>query len=384
MNTTDRLTSLLAPLCLMMAWLIPLSSGKAQNASPGIVPDSVPGGPVQQRFESTQLPVDVVAEIVADKAQVAVPLQYRVTIDTPAGATVDLPPIAGVSVDESKEVAIVDQPFADFLLTGIEVKRDIPLDSGNGKRRTQLILKIESLKSGLQQTPALEVVYRLADSESESLASDSEGVVLIPALGVEIGSVLQAEDTPMAFRDIKNEIAPSGKAPAKNNTLMALLVVGVGVAFVLLFWWFRGKQCSKPEQWAFQRVDQLQHAYESRSINNTEVYNALSIVLREYVQAAYHTPATALCTAEFLDVLKLHGRGAEVIAAANAILSQADLSKFSPAPATPVESESSAFDQTRSVIQDTVRSTDRAKQNPNREKSATQHTFGEAAQTVEA
>ena len=380
MNTTDRPSSPLAILCLLMACLIPLSSGQAKNA----VADVVPAGAVQQRFESTQLPVEVVAEIVADKTQVAAPLQYRVTIDAPPGATVDLPPIAGVSVNESKEITIVDQRFADFLLTRIEVKRDLPLGSGNGKRRTQLILEIESLKSGLQQTPALEVVYRLADSAREFSTSDSEGAILIPALGVKIGSVLQAEDTPMAFRDIKNAIATSGEIREKNSPVSLLLFVAFGAVFISLVWWFRYKRCPKPEQWAFQRVDELQHAYESGSITITEVYDALSMVLRQYVQAAWQTPATALCTAEFLDVLKQDGLSAEVVAAADAILSKADLSKFSPVPATPVESECSAFEQTRCVIQESVRLTDRDEQTRAGERKAAIHPIGEAVQKVEA
>jgi hypothetical protein len=380
LNTTDRPPSPFAILCLLMACLISLSSGQAKDA----VADVVPAGAIQQRFESTQLPVEVVAEIVAGKTQVAVPLQYRVTIDAPPGATVDLPPIAGVSFNESKEIAIVDQRFADFLLTGIEVNRDLPLGSGSGKRRTQLILEIESLKSGWQQTPALEVVYRLADSATESSGSDSEGAILIPALGVEIGSVLQAEDTPMAFRDIKNAIATSGEIREKNSPVLPLLFVAFGTVFVSLVWWFRCKRCPKPEQWAFQRVHELQHAYESGSITITEVYDALSMVLRQYVQAACHTPATALCTAEFLDVLKQDGLSAEGVAAADAILSRADLSKFSPVPATPVESECSAFEQARCVIQESVRLTDRDEQTPVGERRAAIHPIGQAVQKVEA
>jgi len=367
-----------------MAGLPPHRSANAQNTQHSIVPDAGSAGSVRQRFESKQLPVDVVAEIVADSRQVAIPLQYRVTIDAPPGATVDLPPIAGVSVNESKDVSIVDQPFADFLLTGIEVKHDLPMGSLNGKRRTQLILEIESLKAGMRQTPALEVAYSLAQTDNESLSSDSEGAVLIPALGVEIGSVLQAEENPMAFRDIKNAIAPTEQTVAKNSAVMALLFVGFAAACVSLLWWFRCKRCSKPEHWAFNRVDELQHAYDSGSISEPEVYDALSIVLREYIQAAYQTPATALCTTEFLDVLKLNGLGVQVIAAANSILSQSDLSKFSPAPATPVESGSSAFDQTRSVIQESVRLSERAEQRPGREKPATIHPIGEAVQKVEA
>ena len=73
-----------------------------QNAVTG-----TPSESVQRRFESTGTPVAVVAEIVASKSQIAVPMQYRLAIETPAGAKVNLPPIGGVAVNETKTLGRV-------------------------------------------------------------------------------------------------------------------------------------------------------------------------------------------------------------------------------------------------------------------------------------
>lgn len=357
MKITDRLIAGLAVLCLLLC-LMPLQSSMAANALPQDSAATVP-----QRFESTDSPISVMAEIVASKSQVAVTMQYSVTIDAPRGTTVVLPPIAGVSINETDKLAIVDQPLGDFLLTGVEVSRDVPTGAVSGSRRTRLLLDIESLKPGLRQTPALEVVYRLADkadakagdSEDDSPDSVVEGTVRIPALGIEIESVLVAEDEPDKFRDIKTAVAAPLNDTEPPSPLLALVFVGLGMLFVGFFWWARRGKCAKPEQWAFQRIGELKQAYDSNQISTAEVYGDLSVVLRDYIQSACNTAATALCTSEFLDLLSRDGFDAGVISGARSILDKADVSKFSPDVGALGEDGKSPFDQARSVIEESVR-----------------------------
>ena len=378
MNTIDRLMGLFVLLGLGLAGLMPLRSAMAQNRLPNRSPDSV-----QQRFESASAPVSVVAEIVATKSQIAVPMDYRVTIDAPPGATVVLPPIAGVSINQTGKTPVVDEPFADFLLTGIDVTRDVPLDSENGTRRTQLVLEIESLKSGTCRTPAIEVVYRLADSETLDPKYEFEGTVSIPALGLDIGSVLAADDTPENFRDIKTALAMPVEISEKPSPMMGLLFVVMGSLFIAFLWWLRCNKRPKPEVWALQRVAELQRAYESSSVTNAGVYGDLSIILREYIQAACDTPATALCTAEVLEVLQRHGFDAEVISGGHAILSAADMSKFAPASGALAADETSPFERTRAVIHESVRLKNLARQQTPRPESAVVHSAVGTARKVE-
>ena len=378
MNIIDRLMGLFVLLSPALAGLMLLGSAIAQDGLPELSPDSV-----QQRFESANAPISVVAEIVATESQIAVPIDYRVTIDAPPGATVVLPPIAGVSINQTGNLRVVDKPFADFLLTGIDVTRDVPLDSENGTRRTQLVLEIESLKSGTCRTPAIEVVYRLADSETSDPKYESEGTVSVPALGLDIGSVLAADDTPEKFRDIKPALATPVDASEKNSPMMGFLFVGMGALFIAFLWWLRCNKRPKPEGWALQRVAELQRAYQSSSVTNAEVYGELSIILREYIQAACNTPATALCTAEVLDVLQRDGFNAEVVSGGHAILSAADVSKFAPASGALAADETSPFEQARAVIHESVRLKDLARQQPPRPGSAVVHSAVGTARKVE-
>lgn len=347
--TNARLIIVLAvPLLLLCSTLLNL--GFAQIASP---PAAV--GPVPQRFESEEMPVSVVAEIVAAKSQVAVPMQYTIVIDAPRGTTVVLPPIAGVSINETDKLSIVDQPLGDFLLTGIEVTRDVPSGASSDTTRTRLLLEIESLRPGLRRVPPLEVAFRLGGKDDEVSGNVSEGTVSIPALGITVESVLVAEDAPDKFRDIKRALETPVDATEPPSPLLPLMFVGVGVLFLFLFWWARRGRYLKPDQWALQRITELQQAYTAKQISAVEVYGDLSSVLRDYVQCTSNAPAKALCTSEFLEHLRHDGFGAEVIAGARFILTTADVSKFSPDVERLGEDGDSPFEQARSVVEEYVR-----------------------------
>jgi hypothetical protein len=111
-----------------------------------------------------------------------------------------------------------------------------------------------------------------------------------------------------------------------------------------------------------QRISELKQAYDSNQIDTAEVYADLSVVLRDYVQSACNTPATAFCTSEFLDVLGRDGFGDGAISGARSILTRADVSKFSPEVEALGEDGNSPFDQARSVIEESVRLQNLARQ----------------------
>ena len=358
MKIPDRLVAILFVPCLFLG-LGSVSSVKAANA---LLQDSA--GSLPQRFESSDSPVSVLAEIVASKPQVAVPMQYSLTIVAPRGATVVLPPIAGVSINETDKLSIVDQPLGDFLLTGIEVTRDLPTGAGSGARRTRVLLEIESLRPGVRQTPALEVAYRLEGQEPDSASSNKEGTVRIPALAVEIASVLVAEDTPDKFRDIKSAMATPVDDLEPPSPLFALGFIGLGTLCVGFFWWARRRSRGKPEQWALRRLGELKQAYESNQISTSEVLGDLSIVLRDYVQSACKTPANALCTSELLELLARDGFDAAVISGARSILSKADVSKFAPDIEVSGDDGRSAFDQVSAVVEESLRLQNQAGRRP--------------------
>ena len=358
MKIPDRLVAILFVPCLFLG-LGPVSSSKAANA---LLQDSA--GSLPQRFESSDSPVSVLAEIVASEPQVAVPMQYSLTIVAPRGATVVLPPIAGVSINETDKLSIVDQPLGDFLLTGIEVTRDVPTGAVSGARRTRVLLEIESLRPGVRQTPALEVAYRLEGQEPDSASSNKEGTVRIPALAVEIASALVAEDTPDKFRDIKSAMATPVDDVEPPSPLFALGFIGLGTLCVGFFWWARRRSRGKPEQWALRRLGEVKQAYESNQISTSEVLGDLSIVLRDYVQSACKTPANALCTSELLELLARDGFDAAVISGARSILSKADVSKFAPDIEVSGDDGKSAFDQVSAVVEESLRLQNQAGRRP--------------------
>ncbi|MAI72327.1 MAG: hypothetical protein CMM01_15640 [Rhodopirellula sp.] len=375
--TTDRLIAALAVPWLLCSIL--QSSGIAQIGSPQEI-----GGVMPQRFESSDMPISVTAEIVAAKSQVAVPMQYLMVIDAPRGTAVVLPPIPGVSIDETDTLSIVDQPFGDFLLTGVEVTRDVPTGASSGTRRTRLLLEIESLKPGMRRAPVLEVAYRLRGQDGVTAGIAPEGTVRIPALGIEIESVLVADDVPDKFRDIKSAVATPVDASKPASSLWPLVFVGAGVLFLGFFWWARRGCSVEPDQWAVQRIGELEQAYEGKQIGVAEVHAELSVVLRAYIQSACNTPATALCTSEFLDLLRRDGFQAEVISGARVILATADVNKFSPDLEKLGEHGDSPFVQARSVVDECVRLQRLTQQRRRKTGTPVGHATIETARKVEA
>lgn len=378
MKTTECTLAVLTAFCLLFA-ASPLHEGIAQEA---VADESASA--VLQRFESSSEPIAVVAEIVADKSQVATPMQYTVTVEAPRGATVVFPPIAGVSINETEKLTVVDQPLGDFLLTRVEVRRDVPTGATDGTRRTTLLLGIESLKAGVRNAPPLEVAYRLAGQSEGTTDVAREGTVRIPALGVEIKSVLVSDDAPDKFRDIKTPIASPVVEQGQSSLLLALLVTGIGALCACWFWWTRRRKNVKPEQWALQRIAELEQLHRANQISQAEVYGDLSVVLRDYVQSSGRTPATALCTSEFLEHLNDAGFDPGVISEARSILTTADLSKFSPDVEISGEDGKSPFDQAKCVVNESVRRQRLDKQRQSRPDSPGAHVKLDVARKVEA
>jgi len=323
-----------------------------------------PDEKVQHRFQSSGGPVTVTAEIEVSNPQVADPMGYQIVVDAPVGTTVVLPPLVATGTTESSDPTILEQPFADFLLTGIDVSRDIPIDGKTDWRRTLLSLTLESLKSGVCQVPALEVAYQLPGSGSgtqEAGADQKErevqGTIRIPALGVEVASTLAANETPDDFRDIKTGVITFTDEPAATLSPWIGLAVGAGLVALLVagYCWRRLKRHPKADRWALQRIAELESSYGDQRIEAVEVYSTLSAVLRDYLQSSRKMPAAALSTEEFLDVLQRSGFKAGVIAAAHTILTQSDASKFAPSLVPSISLDPSPFDQARALVEDSMR-----------------------------
>ncbi|MDE0864288.1 MAG: DUF4381 family protein [Rubripirellula sp.] len=365
MKRIERLIRSLLLLCLVMAcWT---QHRVCQGQSPAPLADA---DIVQHRYQSAGAPVSVTAEIVSANPQVADPIEYRIMVDAPIGTTVVLPPVLATIGDESLGRTPLDQPFADFLLTGIQISRDIPIDAKTSWRRTQLTLQIESLQSGLCRAPALEVAYQIsgaAPQPSDAVTTGdqkvvgrkpgAQGTINIPALGVEVASVLVASDSPDKYRDIKTAVATPASEPAA--TLSPLIwFAGGALSLVLLglgCYWLRQNRIPKADRWALQRIAELERAYADERVAAVEVYNALSAVLRDYLESARQTPATALSTEEFLEVLKRNHFETSVIAGARTILSQSDASKFAPKSVASIGVNPSPFDHARAIVEESIR-----------------------------
>ena len=115
-----------------------------------------------------------------------------------------------------------------------------------------------------------------------------------------------------------------------------------------------------------------------------DVYSTLSAVLRDYLQSARQTPAKALSTEEFLDVLKRAHFDAEVIAGARTILTQSDASKFAPSVVLSIADGLSPFDQARAVVEESMRLLAESRQKASRTGRAAVNPLPDLARKAEA
>ena len=297
-----------------------------------------------RRFEANEDGVQLTAELNADGAiRIAEPVPLRITVVAPSGTSVVMPRV-GVTL-------------GDWLVVDARDTSDVPLSGSDSRRQSSLLVTLESLSTGERRTPSMEVLYRLssdrkggANPEASSVAGEPrQGVITIPPLSMNVDSVLDANEAPDKFRDIKDGMAaiPNSEAAGSHRLawiggLLGMLVLGIAIGK-----WLRRQP--KPGPWARQQISEIEAQHAQGILSTAEAYMQVSLGLRRYLQLSHDTPARALATDEITMSLGQSGFSNDAIESACRVLETADACKFSPQGA-PFTSESSLFDDARLVI----------------------------------
>ncbi|MGI9474071.1 MAG: hypothetical protein ACR2NZ_21200 [Rubripirellula sp.] len=321
-----RSTSFLTSFCVCgLLWLIAIAS-VAYSAPP--------------RFSVEQDSIQLTAELIATTPQVADPVQYRIVVDAPVGASVVMPRVA--------------ENLGDFAVIKSQATRDAPLEGAPDRRRTELRLTLESLQPGLRATPNVEVLYQLPDKNDDNgqvaSALSTQGALQVPSLSIEIESVLTEAEAPDKFRDIKAAIETPQQSQSSNDRTAFIASGAIGILALLgAGWWWR-KRAPKPAVWAMKQITRIEEEHKQGTLPTPDAYTEVSLGLRRYLQLAHDTPARALSTDEITHTLEQHGFSAVSIASARRVLETADACKFSPEGAVNVDRFETPFEDARSVI----------------------------------
>jgi hypothetical protein len=241
--------------------------------------------------------------------QVAEPFTVTVSVNVPATAKVRLPQIIGTlgtfDVGEQKELL------------------DVPL--GDGTRQWSLQLTLESIITGEQEVPALEIQV-LEAGQNYTLRSQP--------VAIRVASLLEDRADPTRFRDIRSLVdLPIPQASPSPRWLWwsaAAVVSGLVIAAALLVASrVRSKRSLAPARWAQRQLEALSDSDRMRQGDAEAVTTELSAVLRNYLQLELKLNAPALTTPELL--ASIDDRGwltASELSQFRGLCEAADLAKF--------------------------------------------------------
>ncbi len=266
-------------------------------------------------------------------AHVAEPIQLRLEFEAPRDTSVVLPE--------------VQERLPTWLCQQFEVVRDLPVADGNDLRRWLWVGSIESLQTGKQTIPAIEVAYQLPDQEQAERISTEP-------VDVEILSVLEPDDQPTEPRSIKGPVALPPDEPAAGAASWWLM--GLGSLLALAAGWFMYRRRPRPDPIALarERVAAVESAYQNQTLSLPEAYTHLSDCLRGLIQSQWRLSAMSLSTEELLATLNRQVESSSQVGAALASLKQflesADRVRFGGSSVTG-EDAFDAFDGARNLIE---------------------------------
>ena len=297
------------------------------------------------RFEMKEDGIQLTAVLNSDDGvtRIAEPVQLRIAVAAPEGTSVVMPRVG--------------EKLGDWLVVDSRGTSDVPLSGSDSRRESSLLVTLESLSTGVRRTPSLEVLYRLstnrvedANRDRSSLAPEQgQGVITIPPLSLEVASVLEANEAPDQFRDIKDGMpaTPESENEASYRFVWVGGLIGMFVLGIAIGKWFR--RAPKPGPWARQQISEIEAQHAQGTLPTSEAYMQVSLGLRRYLQLSHDAPARALATDEIATSLGKSGFSSDAIESARRVLETADACKFSP-QGVPLNGDASPFDDARFVI----------------------------------
>ena len=294
-------------------------------------------GDWQQRVR--QGPVELSIQVDKDEAEIIEPITLEIQVDAPAGTSVSFPAWGG----KLGELTIVQRNTAS----------ELPLGGSRATRRWVTTLSLEALETGAVEVPPIEVQFRLPDDD-ESGGGTRDGQIRTEPIVMTITSVLESQEDPSKFRDIKgvadlpSETQRTSSWPWAAAGLMLLAATAGAI-------WTRRRRQPDPTSWAINEVDRIQQQAEANTISLGDTYSKLSILVREYLQSQWSIPATSQSSEELCHELERASCPDSVLGRLQRFLSEADQLKFA-GPQTPRHDHGeSPFDSVRAILQELSR-----------------------------
>lgn len=284
-----------------------------------------------------QGPVQMTVEVSDSEITVAQPFSVRIEVDAPGSYSVTLP------LAESDPSALPN--LGEFSILAMNFANRIPIDDDDQRRRWVSELTLETFQVGRLEIPPLESIIRILGGESQDALAE-QPIRSKPIL-VEIKSVLQEGETPASFRDIKDvEEIPV----AEKSSWRYWPVISVCLTIVAVFFFRRPK--TSPSRLANLEIDQIESAWNEKSLTISQAYDGLSITLRRYFDSRFDIPASSMSANEIADSLSDLEAPEPTIEAVRHFFGEADQLKFSGRTTLDTSHDKTPFDAVRKIIRD--------------------------------
>ncbi len=250
----------------------------------------------------------VTSKTSATTVQVAEPFTLELTVTAPEGTKVDFP-----SIGES---------LGEFDVTDQLMQPDVPSANDLNERTWTQRLTLESIVTGELEIPSLEILIRRG-TEIQSLRTET-----IP---LRITSILEDRTDPTKFRDIQTVVDIDVPDPVSRTWIWWTLggSGGIVAAALLVIAATKRKTWITPSAWALRELDQLRQSEVMRNSDSERVIEALTTILRDYLELQFEIASPMQTTNEVLHAIETNNlMSAELAREFAALLENADLARF--------------------------------------------------------
>ena len=261
------------------------------------------------------------------------PVQLRIRIEADEHLHIYLDPIN----DSEHEHLEVDKP---------QVKRIKAEDTPTGKAHYEVTYPLRAYAIGVHTLPSITIEYTDTDGNSGSIQT--------PAYLFEVRAV-----KPPSATEIKEIKDPLPVPPNWFLYILALCLLIVAI-ILLVFFYVRRRAKSidlqpeivpqrQPHETAYEQLKRIEGMNLVAQGEMKIYYTEISLIIRQYIAARYHTPALEMTTQELLDRLQPENIPIELV---SHFLTNCDLVKF--ARYSPMKPEAhERMEEARRIVDET-------------------------------
>ncbi|TWU51220.1 hypothetical protein [Rubripirellula reticaptiva] len=282
--------------------------------------------------------VEMTITATPSQAPVATPITLRIEIEAPDRTSIFPPMHKGT---------VINKTLGRFSVTDRAAPTIVPSAGGRQTRIYQYV--IETLSSGLHTIPSLSVAYQLP-----GMTTGPKPIVSEP-IDVMIESLLDPISDPTQFRDLKGPVTARPAAPtSSSNVPIAIASLAAFAGLLIAVFRYRRRQPIAADTWAIAEIERIESQSGKRP-GRANPMDELAATVRRFIEYNQQTPATAMSSAELMQVAKQSDWPADAVITLDQFTREIDRQKFSGEEISNDASINQWCERIRSMVQTIAR-----------------------------